>query len=47
MVQQNKADEAEKQLVITVTKSKDKESHFQTLEIYKSTDDGNTWNPIG
>ncbi len=38
-----KADEAEKQLIITVTESEDKESHFQTLEIYKSTDDGNTW----
>ena len=39
-----KADEAEKQLVITVTKSVDDESHFQTLEVYKSTDGGETWN---
>lgn len=39
-----KADEAEKQLVITVTKSADDESHFQTLEVYKSTDGGETWN---
>ncbi len=38
-----KADEAEKQLVITINKSADDESHFQTLELYKSTDDGNTW----
>ena len=42
-----KADEAEKQLVITVTKSEDKESHFQTLELYKSTDGGSTWVPLG
>ena len=42
-----KADEAEKQLVITVTKSEDKESHFQTLELYKSTDGGTTWVPLG
>ena len=41
-----KADEAEKQLVITVTESEDKESHFQTLEIYKSTDGGSTWEPL-
>ena len=39
-----KADEAEKQLIITVTKSADDESHFQTLEVYKSTDGGETWN---
>ena len=39
-----KADEAEKQLVVTVTKSVDDESHFQTLELYKSTDGGETWN---
>ena len=39
-----KADEAEKQLVITVNKSVDDESHFQTLELYKSTDGGDTWN---
>ncbi|MBP3600845.1 MAG: hypothetical protein J6J10_00975, partial [Alistipes sp.] len=39
-----KADEAEKQLVITVTKSADDESHFQTLDVYKSTDGGETWN---
>lgn len=39
-----KADEAEKQLVITVNKSADDESHFQTLELYKSTDGGDTWN---
>ncbi len=39
-----KADESEKQLVITVTKSADDESHFQTLEVYKSTDGGETWN---
>ena len=41
-----KADEVEKQLVITVTESEDKESHFQTLEIYKSTDGGSTWEPL-
>jgi len=39
-----KADKAEKQLVITVTKSSDDESHFQTLDLYKSTDGGETWN---
>ena len=39
-----KADEEEKQLVITVNKSVDGESHLQTLELYKSTDGGNTWN---
>ena len=39
-----KADEAGKQLIITVTKSADDESHFQTLEVYKSTDGGETWN---
>ena len=39
-----RADEAEKQLVITVTKSADDESHFQTLDVYKSTDGGETWN---
>ena len=39
-----KADETEKQLVITVTKSADDESHFQTLDVYKSTDGGETWN---
>lgn len=32
-----------KQLVITVISSTDDESHIQTLAIYKSTDDGNTW----
>lgn len=33
-----------KQLVITVTESIDDEAHLQTLDIYKSTDGGNTWN---
>ncbi len=34
---------AKKKLEVTITKSTDKESHIQTLEIYKSTDGGNTW----
>ena len=34
---------SEKKLEIVVTPSADKESHIQTLEIYKSTDDGETW----
>ena len=33
----------DKQLIIEVIKSEDDESHIQTLEIYKSTDGGNTW----
>lgn len=33
----------DKQLVITVAPSVDDESHIQTLALYKSTDDGNTW----
>ena len=32
-----------KKLEITITKSVDKESNIQTLEIYKSLDGGNTW----
>lgn len=32
-----------KQLVIDIIASADDESHIQTLEIYKSTDDGETW----
>lgn len=32
-----------KQLTVTVNKSADDESHLQTLEIYKSTDNGETW----
>jgi len=32
-----------KQLVITVNPSADDESHIQTIALYKSTDDGNTW----
>ena len=39
-----KADEVEKQLVITATKSADDGSYLQTLEVYKSTDGGETWN---
>lgn len=34
---------SEKKLEIVVTPSADDESHIQTLEIYKSTDDGETW----
>lgn len=33
----------EKKLEINITASSDKESHIQTLEIYKSTDNGETW----
>ena len=33
----------DKQLIIEIIKSVDNESHIQTLEIYKSTDGGNTW----
>ena len=33
----------DKQLTIEIIKSVDDESHIQTLEIYKSTDGGNTW----
>lgn len=33
----------DKQLIIEIIKSADDESHIQTLEIYKSTDGGNTW----
>lgn len=33
----------DKKLEITVTESSDAESHIQTLEIYKSTDNGATW----
>ena len=33
----------DKQLIIEIIKSEDDESHIQTLEIYKSTDGGNTW----
>ena len=33
----------DKQLIIEIIKSVDDESHIQTLEIYKSTDGGNTW----
>ena len=35
--------ETEKKLEITVEPSVDDESHIQTLEIYKSTDGGETW----
>ena len=41
-----KADAAEKQLLITVTPSKDRESHIQTFEIFKSTDGGITWQTL-
>lgn len=37
------ANEAEKRLEITVTLSEDAYSHLQTLEIYKSFDNGETW----
>lgn len=33
----------DKKLEIKITQSTDKESHIQTLEIYKSTDNGETW----
>ena len=33
----------EKKLEINISASADKESHIQTLEIYKSTDNGETW----
>ena len=33
----------EKKLEINITASSDKESHIQTLEIYKSNDNGETW----
>ena len=33
----------DKQLIIEIVKSADDESHIQTLEIFKSTDGGNTW----
>lgn len=33
----------EKKLEINITASSDKESHIQTLEIYQSTDNGETW----
>ena len=33
----------DKKLEIKITQSEDKESHIQTLEIYKSTDNGETW----
>ena len=33
----------DKQLIIEIIKSIDDESHIQTLEIYKSTDGGETW----
>ncbi len=36
-------DENAKQLTVTVKPSADNESHIQTLEIYKSTDGGETW----
>lgn len=35
-----------KQLIIEIVKSVDDESHIQTLEIYKSTDGGTTWNLV-
>lgn len=35
--------EEEKRLEIQVTESKDEQSHIKTLEIYKSTDNGQTW----
>ena len=35
-----------KQLTIEIVKSVDDESHIQTLEIYKSTDGGTTWNLV-
>ena len=38
-----KDNEETKQLVINIVKSEDDESNIQTLEIYKSTDGGNTW----
>lgn len=34
---------AKKKLEVTIVKSADKESHIQSLEIYKSMDDGKTW----
>lgn len=34
---------AKKKLEVTIIKSADKESHIQSLEIYKSIDDGKTW----
>lgn len=37
------ANETEKRLEITVTLSEDAYSHLQTLEIYKSLDNGETW----
>ncbi len=36
----------EKQLSIIINKSLDKESHIQTLEIYKSTNDGKDWSIV-
>ncbi len=38
-----KENEMGKKLEVTITASEDKESHIQTLEIYKSTDNGETW----
>ena len=37
-------DEEYKKLKVSITESIDEESTIQTLEIYKSTDDGETWN---
>ena len=38
--------EEEKRLEIQITESKDEQSHIKTLEIYKSTDNGQTWELI-
>lgn len=35
-----------KKLEVTIIKSADKESHIQSLEIYKSIDNGKTWVPL-
>lgn len=40
------ADAEEKRLIITVTPSKDRESHIQSIEILKSTDGGSTWQTL-
>lgn len=41
-----RADAEEKQLIITVTPSEDREAHIQSLEIFKSTDGGSTWQTL-
>ncbi|MBQ8848742.1 MAG: hypothetical protein IJ011_04905 [Clostridia bacterium] len=40
------ADDGEKRLIITVTPSKDRESHIQSIEILKSADGGSTWQTL-